>query len=149
MNKGKVAEFNKPSTLLSEEYQDNVFRQLVDETGAATASHLRKVANGLVSIFDHDESTPTPKAQVSSHKKKKNNREEDLKDSHHHDEHSHGTKKTKQQQKKRRSIGKVEKVEIQTNGVTNVPIETEFFDDDDEEQPSEIIEEEEEENLEI
>jgi len=152
MNKGKVAEFNKPSVLLSDDYQDNVFRQLVDETGTATASHLKKVANGTISIFDDLEaaaaaSSSTPK--VAPKRKKNGKTAEDLKDSHHHEEEhsSHNPTKPLKNKKKKRAIGKPEKIEIHSNGITNVEIHGSELkvNDDDEEELSEVVEEEEEE----
>jgi ABC-type multidrug transport system ATPase subunit len=53
LSHGRLEAIGSPAELLQEDAEnDNLFRRLVDETGTASASYLRKVAAGELKIFD-------------------------------------------------------------------------------------------------
>jgi hypothetical protein len=139
LSKGKVMDFDKPSTLLSDRHKDNVFKQLVEETGVATSSYLKRVANGEMSVFDRLEIVDESESNKIVIKKKKDTH--DHLESHRKESHIHSPNKNKP--RKKRNTGKIESMEIKTEEKgTIVSINQETNEEEQEqEEHSEIVEE--------
>jgi ABC-type multidrug transport system fused ATPase/permease subunit len=73
LDKGKLAEFDTPKNLLAN--PDGIFTSMVEATGPGSAEHLRKIANGELTVADSLTPTQTRKNKSGESKKKKSSKD--------------------------------------------------------------------------